>query len=181
MEPAKQHVRIKKHAFFLISVGIALIIVFAYPIVCLLSEIGERLGTSNFYVSFVVAPFLVNVNRLSGACNYAARQTMKSMTQSLHMLVGAAIMNNTFCLGIFLLVIYFNQLAWKFSAEACSIVIIQFILGLYVCCRKVHRLIDGFILLACYPASLLIVWWLQEKYAMDEHIFLHLPLEFSIG
>merc|ERR1719436_98040 len=42
MEPAKQQVRIKKHAFFLISVGIALIIVFAYPIVCLLSEIGER-------------------------------------------------------------------------------------------------------------------------------------------
>lgn len=176
VEPAKQQMRIKQRAFFLISFGIALIIVFAHPMVGLLSEIGERLGISSFYVSFIVAPLLLNANRLSVAQNYAARQTMKSMTQSLHMIVGAAIVNNTFCLGIFLLVTYFNQLAWKFSAEACSIVIIQFILGLSVCCRKVHRLLDGFIALACYPASLLIVWWLKEKYGMDEHIYLHLPL-----
>lgn len=34
-------------------------------------------------------------------------------------------MNNTFCLGIFLMLVYAKNLAWEFSAETLSIVLIQ--------------------------------------------------------
>jgi hypothetical protein len=34
-------------------------------------------------------------------------------------------MNNTFCLGIFLLLIYAKNLAWQFSAETISILFIE--------------------------------------------------------
>ena len=34
-------------------------------------------------------------------------------------------MNNTFCLGIFLILIYARDLAWTFSAETISIFLIQ--------------------------------------------------------
>lgn len=34
-------------------------------------------------------------------------------------------MNNTFCLAIFLLLIYFKNLAWEFSAETISILFIE--------------------------------------------------------
>jgi len=34
-------------------------------------------------------------------------------------------MNNTFCLGIFLVIIYVQKLAWEFSAETLSILLIE--------------------------------------------------------
>lgn len=34
-------------------------------------------------------------------------------------------MNNTFCLGVFMFLIYFRHLAWEFSAETVSILLVQ--------------------------------------------------------
>lgn len=38
---------------------------------------------------------------------------------------GAAIMNNSFCLGIFLMIIYAKKLVWEFSAETLSILLVE--------------------------------------------------------
>lgn len=38
---------------------------------------------------------------------------------------GAACMNNTFCLGVFMFLIYFRKLAWEFSAETLTILFVQ--------------------------------------------------------
>lgn len=38
---------------------------------------------------------------------------------------GAACMNNTFCLGVFMFLIFFRSLAWEFSAETVSILLVQ--------------------------------------------------------
>ena len=53
--------------------------------------------------------------------NYARKKTKKTITISLAALEGAACMNNTFCLGIFLCLVYFKSLIWEFSAETISI------------------------------------------------------------
>ena len=37
-------------------------------------------------------------------------------------------MNNTFCLGIFLALIYMRGMKWTFSAETISIVVVQLII-----------------------------------------------------
>ena len=42
---------------------------------------------------------------------------------SLAALEGAACMNNTFCLAIFMALVYFKGLAWKFSAETLTILV----------------------------------------------------------
>ena len=34
-------------------------------------------------------------------------------------------MNNTFCLGVFMFLIFFRSLAWEFSAETVSILLVQ--------------------------------------------------------
>jgi hypothetical protein len=47
-------------------------------------------------------------------------------------------MNNTFCLGIFLLLVYARKLPWTFSAETISILVIQ------VCVSKKRILILSF-------------------------------------
>lgn len=44
---------------------------------------------------------------------------------SLTTLEGAAIMNNTFCLAIFLALVYFRGLEWSFSAETISIIFVE--------------------------------------------------------
>jgi hypothetical protein len=43
---------------------------------------------------------------------------------------GAACMNNTFCLGIFLALVFFKGLAWEFSAETISIIAVEIVIGL---------------------------------------------------
>lgn len=42
-----------------------------------------------------------------------------------YVLQGAACMNNTFCLGVFMFLIYFRSLAWEFSAETVTILLVQ--------------------------------------------------------
>jgi hypothetical protein len=54
---------------------------------------------------------------------------MKSATISLSTLEGAAVMNNTWCLGIFLYVIWLNGFDWRFTAETLNIIIIELWIG----------------------------------------------------
>lgn len=70
-------------------------------------------------------------------------------------------MNNTFCVGIFLGLIFGRGLAWEFSAETISIVFIEIVMWL-LCMKKTHRLLDGFIVLSLYPLSLIIVIILEK-------------------
>lgn len=63
-------------------------------------------GIPPFYISFVLAPLASNGTELLAAYQFALKKTSKSVTVSLSQLEGAAIMNNTFCLGIFLFLIY---------------------------------------------------------------------------
>ena len=39
-------------------------------------------------------------------------------------------MNNTFCLGIFLALVFFKELAWEFSAETIAIIAVEIVIGL---------------------------------------------------
>ena len=63
---------------------------------------------------------------------YAAKKTRKTITVSLAALEGAACMNNTFCLAIFMALVFFKGLAWKFTAETITILVVE--------CRTLRRL-----------------------------------------
>jgi Ca2+/H+ antiporter len=74
--------------------GTTLVVVFSYPMVGVIDEMGDRLGIRSFYVAFVLAPVASNASELTAAYKYASKKTSKSIKISLSTLVGSAAMNN---------------------------------------------------------------------------------------
>ena len=74
--------------------------------------------------------------------------------------IGAAVMNNTFVLGIFMLIIFFKELTWTYFAETASILFVIGCVGL-MALKKTHTVIDGLLILSLYPISLLVVMALE--------------------
>jgi len=157
LAPEEQQRRIKFRAFTKMFAGTVLCLIFSDPMVDLLSEFGTRIGVRPFYISFIFAPLASNASEFVSAYTYAKKRTIKSMTTSLSTLEGAAIMNNTFCLGIFLALVYCKNLAWEFTAETVSIIAIQLMLGFSVIFRRQQKLMDGLIVLSYYPMAMGIV------------------------
>merc|ERR1712196_290001 len=112
--------------------------------------IGDRLEIPPFYIAFVLAPLASNASEFIASYNYAAKKTQKTITVSLAALEGAACMNNTFCLSIFMGLVFFKQLAWKYSAETITTVLVQFIVGA-VALRPTMPLWLALALLALFP------------------------------
>ena len=84
----------------------------------------------------------------------------QDMTISFSSLIGAANMNNTFCLGIFLALIFFKKLVWEFTAETIAIIVAELIMFVFSQ-RSVHRLMDAGLVFAIYPLTLGIVAGLE--------------------
>jgi len=162
LEPREQQRRIKLRAAWKMALGSAIVLIFSDPAVDVMAETGRRLQISPFYVSFVMAPIASNATELVAAYNYACKRTTKSMTTSLGTLLGAGVMNNTFCLGIFLGLVYFKSLAWEFSAETLSILVVEAVVALLVWGRRSMNLLSGLVVLALYPLSLYVVWALTQ-------------------
>jgi len=145
--------------------GTALVLIFSDPMVDVLSHVGERTGIPAFYIAFVLAPLASNASELIAAYNYASKKTTTTILVSLSALQGAACMNNTFCLGVFLALIYFRGLVWEFSSETLVILLVQVMLALFALKSK-QTLLDAILVILLYPASLALVSAL-EGYGWD--------------
>merc|ERR1719424_2634205 len=139
------------------AIGTLLVLIFSDPMVDVLSQIGTMTGIPAFYVSFVLAPLASNASELVASYKLASRKTSSAITQSLQTLEGAACMNNTYCLGIFYALIYYQGLAWKFTAETLSIVLVQFLVFLIVIRKSTQSMADATIIFMMYPVSLVFV------------------------
>lgn len=160
LSPEEQQSAIKRRAFFMLFVGTALVLLFSDPMVDVLSEIGVRTGIPAFYVSFILAPLASNASEVIASQYYAAKKTRKTITVALTALEGAASMNNTFCLSIFMALIYIRGLAWQYSAETISIILVQFGMGLMALKGKMSTM-TGFIVLTMFPLSVMFVALLE--------------------
>jgi Ca2+/Na+ antiporter len=126
----------------MMSLGTGLVILLSDPMVDVLSNIGARTGVPPFYIAFVFAPLASNTSELIASLNYAKKKTGKTITIALSTLEGAACMNNTFCLAIFMGarappspptpsspgLAAFNKLAWHFTAETSAILLMEFLI-----------------------------------------------------
>jgi Ca2+/Na+ antiporter len=151
--PVEQQSAIKSRAFVMMGLGTALVLVFSDPMVDVMSNLGQRLAVPPFYVSFVLAPIASNASELIASVNYAKKKTQKTITVGLAALEGAACMNNTFCLAIFMGLIHYKGLAWKFSAETAAILIVQLLVGLCAMQRTMTTATAYFVL-ALFPLSI---------------------------
>jgi len=162
MKPEDQQSAIIKSSFQQMLMGTALVLIFSDPMVDVLSQIGVHTGVPPFYVSFILAPLASNASELTASMKLAAKKTATSITQSLQTLEGAACMNNTFCLGIFFFLIYYQGLAWKFCAETLVIFLVQFLMFVIVQTSHKQSMIHGIIIFSMYPASLAFVAGLES-------------------
>jgi Ca2+/Na+ antiporter len=160
------YAKVKRSAFAEMIWGTALVLLFSDPVVGALSEIGRRTGVPAFYISFVVAPLASNASELVASIYYAGKKTRTTATVSLTALEGAAIMNNTFCLFIFCVIIYCKDLAWSFSAETMSILLVELAM-FFVARQKVQRLWHALLALSLYPLSLVFIVVCQTSLGLD--------------
>ena len=165
LSPAEQQRAIKKRAFTMLAIGTIMVLVFSDPMVDVMQEMANRVGISAFYVSFVLAPLASNASEVLASAFYASKKTSSSITISLSALEGAAAMNNTFCLSIFMGLIYFRGLAWQYTAETIAIVLVQFILAAYSA-KKVLTTRHALAIISLFPLSIIFVYVL-EKFGLD--------------
>jgi Ca2+/Na+ antiporter len=156
-----QRRRIILRSLRLMFTGTALVLLFSDPMVDVLSEVGEVLHISPFYVSFVLAPLASNASEFIASYAYAQKKSRKTITISLTSLLGAATMNNSFCLAIFMLIIWARGLAWEFSAETIAILFVELSVAA-IAWRRVITLKHACLILALFPASLLLVFTLEN-------------------
>jgi len=165
LSPEEQQSAIKRRAFLLLFAGTALVLLFADPMVDVLSELANRNGIPPFYVSFILAPLASNASEVIASQYYAAKKTRKTITVALTALEGAAAMNNTFCLSIFMALIFFRGLAWQYSAETIAIILVQLVMGTCALRDKMSSM-TALIVMLLFPLSVLFVATL-EYFGLD--------------
>jgi Ca2+/Na+ antiporter len=156
LEPKAQQRRVLWRATWQMGLGVFVVLLFSDPMVDVLGQIGDRTGIKPFYIAFVLAPLASNASELIAAFAYAKKKTEKTITISFASLIGAACMNNTFCLCIFLYLVYFKNLIWVFSAETLAILLVELIMFTFAQ-RRVHKTWFGFVVLALFPCSIAFV------------------------
>ncbi len=166
MSPEEQQRHIKRRAAMMMSVGTLLVVVFSDPMVDVMSNVGARCQIPPFYIAFVLAPLASNASELLASYSYAGKKTRKTITVALASLEGAACMNNTFCLAIFMALVYFKGLAWKFTAETLSILLVEVIVSL-VAMARTQRVAHAIFVLSLYPLAIAFVAALENVAHLD--------------
>ena len=165
LSPAQQQRRIIMRSFSMMLAGTAIVILFSDPVVDLLDEVGRRTHINSFYISFILAPLISNLSEIIASYSYAHKQTVKASTISICTLQGSAIMNNTFCLGVFLLIIAVRRLQWTFTSETIAILAVETCI-IFVSLKQTQTLWTALFVLLLYPLSLLLVSVL-EHFGLD--------------
>jgi Ca2+/Na+ antiporter len=155
----EQQSSLKFRAFWMMSLGTTLIVLFSDPIVDCFSEIADRINVGSFYVAFLLAPLASNASELYASYSYALRKTPKSIGISLSTLMGATVMNNTVVLGVFMLVVFTQGLYYEFFAETLAILVVEVIVAIYAF-KGLNTVADGFFILSLFPLSLVFTYLL---------------------
>ena len=160
LPPDQQQAAIKQRAFVMLFLGAFLVVLFSDPMVDVLNEIAVRARISPFYVSFILAPLASNASEVLASQYYASKKTSKTITVALSALEGAAAMNNTFCLSIFMGLIFIRGLAWQYTAETIAIIVVEVIIGVLVQANSLSTK-RAVIIGAIFPLSIALVATLE--------------------
>jgi len=156
--------KIGRKAGLILLIGTVFVACFSDPMVETITRFASEVGISNFYVSFVVTPMASNASELIASLMFSARKRKRNSTLAFGAIYGAATMNNTMCLSIFLALVFARGLVWEFSAEVLSILFVTVVVGGIAATRTQLRTYLIFVVISLYPLSLLLVA-LLESYA----------------
>ena len=128
---------------------------------CFLPHAASKFVRHLTSLRFVIAPPALNAMEMFAAYTYAEKKTRASITIALQQLLAAAVMNNSFCLFIFLTLIAVRELEWNFHAEFVTIIFVQASMAVFAL-KRVHRLLDAVFVLLLYPTSIVLVYVLSN-------------------
>lgn len=146
--------------------GGMLVLLFSDPLVDVLDEMGTKTGIPDFYLGFIIAPFITNGSELIASYRFAEKKTKESITCSLQQLYGAACMNNTLSLGVFLLLVWMEDLYWDYNAESLCVVGFE-LLMFYYAFQTTHTVLSAFVVLSFYPLSLVFIMILEYGFGFS--------------
>jgi len=168
VHPSEQMARLKASAYWKLGSGVALLVVFAGPMVDILAEIGRRLEVSPFYVAFLLAPLASGAAaEISAASALASRRTRRSATAALAVLQRAAVVNNTLCLGILVALMYVRGLEWVYTAETIVIVLVELRVASSVVGCKTQTLKEGWKIFSLYPIACVAICLLRHVHGLS--------------
>lgn len=167
LPPETQYKLMTRRASLLMAAGTLIVLVFSDPMVDVLETIGLRTGIPPFFVAFIGGPLASNVSEIWAAYQFAQKKTKKSITVSFQQLLGAACMNNTFCLMVFYLIIAVRGFPWVYHAEVLGILFAEAAMCLLTL-KKVHSIFVGCLVLCILPVSMMLVFCLQAVFNEKE-------------
>ena len=157
---------VRFQAILLLLAGTLICTVVSDPMVDVISSVGLKMDISPFYVSFVVTPLASNASEVIAGLIFAKKKTVESISLTLSTLHGAATMNSTLALCIFMSLVYFRNLSWSFSAEVITVLFVIIVVGLNGL-RKVIFLWQALIVAFLYPLSIIMVYVMETYIGLD--------------
>ena len=145
-----------------LTAGMVLIAVFADPMVGAVSSLSRACRMpSPFFASFVLTPFASNASELVSSLYFAAKKKKKNISLTYSQIYGAVTMNNTMCLGLFLVVMRAKGLEWTFTSETICVLAATVAVGAVGASKKTLKTSLVLPALAVYPLSLGLVVFLD--------------------
>jgi len=158
--------QLKLKAFGLLLLGTGAVTIFSDPMVDVISNLGSSLGISPFYISFVVTPVASNASEVMSGLIFAKKKTNEGISLTFASLHGAATMNHTLALCIFMALVYFRKLSWNYSAEVIAVCVVSLVVGINGL-RQTVFMWQALLCACMYPFAILLVYALEQIPGFD--------------
>eukprot|EP00803_Ostreobium_quekettii_P005573 evm.model.scf_925.3 EVM.evm.TU.scf_925.3 scf_925:25438-32167(+) len=159
-KPSKSQIMLE--ACLKLAAGAFIAAAFADPMVGTVTAFATASNIPAFFVAFVVTPLASNASELVSSLTFAMKKKKKNISLTFSQIYGAVTMNNTLCLGLFLFVVFMQQLTWNYTAEVTAIVIPTIIVGCIGLSATTFRTYVALIVLPLYLVGICIVLIFQE-------------------
>lgn len=152
-----------------LSLGTVMVLLFSYPLIHVIDAVGTRTGMGDFYLAYFFVPLVTNGSVIMTAISFAKLKSRESSTSAFQMILGCVVVNNTMCLGTFMLVISISStLVWNYADETAVVLGVQ-LLMLVIALQRVSTVFAGLAIMTLYPLSAFAIYVLESSLTLNMH------------
>ncbi|GER53822.1 calcium-binding EF-hand family protein [Striga asiatica] len=149
-------------AIALILLGLVMLGVLAEPLIQSVRNFSLEANVPSFYVSFIFIPLATNARIAVSTIKESRQKKLQITSLTMSEIYGTVFMNNILGLAVLLSLIYFRDLAWRFSAEVLIVLIVSAIVGSFASFNTVYPVWTSVLAYLLYPLSLILVYVLGD-------------------
>ncbi|KAK9789557.1 hypothetical protein WJX73_004608 [Symbiochloris irregularis] len=162
------YTQIMTKATIMLIAGAAVCAVISDPMVDAVSSFSKASKIPAFFVAFCVTPFASNASELVSSLKFALRRRKKNISLTYSQIYGAVLLNNTLCLGLFLLVVHAKHLRWSYTSEVFVTVGSTVLVGILGASKTTFRTFWALPVLAIWPLSIFLVYFGDYILKLDQ-------------